>query len=377
MESFKKKILLVTRPLAPPWDEASKNFAYNLAKKLSSEKKTELHLMTKGVLSELPENIIQENIYTASQNDFTFFQKLRSFWFQWKKKKYFTVIHYFFTPTKLNIFLIKNLLKSSRVKTIQTIATLREDIFSIDELKQLIFADLVITYSDYAKNKLNSLGFKNIKRVYPGIDLNYYFPTLKNQDLIKKFHLNSNDFIFSYPGEYYRLGATDNIIEALPKIFEKIPNGKFIFACRIKNKQDAKKKEEAITKLKEYNILDKVVFSDTFSDMAKLYNISDLVIFPVGNMQGKFDVPLVVIEAMACAKAVIISDIPILKEFSNEKNSVQIEAGNIKELTQSILNLYNNPKKRNELGLSSRIYVERNFDIKNVAIQYAKIYSHL
>ena len=30
-----KKILFVSRPIAPPWDEASKNFAYNLAKEIT------------------------------------------------------------------------------------------------------------------------------------------------------------------------------------------------------------------------------------------------------------------------------------------------------------------------------------------------------
>ena len=91
---------------------------------------------------------------------------------------------------------------------------------------------------------------------------------------------------------------------------------KFLFACRIKNDADAKKKELVKRKLKEAGALNSVRFSDTFSDMPKLYNLADIITFPVSNMAGKFDVPLVIIEAYACGKPVILSDLPAFKEFS-------------------------------------------------------------
>ena len=172
-----KKILLVTRPIAPPWDEASKNFAYYLAKTISAkENDLELHLMTRGHLPELSKRVVQNEVYTSSRNDITFSQKWRSLFFQFIMRNQFDVAHYFFTPTKLNSFLIKNFLSSKKTKIIQTVATLREDLYSDSEIKKMMFGDLILTYSDYAAQKLNSLGFKNVKRVYPGIDLEKYQP---------------------------------------------------------------------------------------------------------------------------------------------------------------------------------------------------------
>jgi phosphatidylinositol alpha-1,6-mannosyltransferase len=371
-----KKVLLVTRPIAPPWDEASKNFAFTLAKDLSSEEKFELHLMTNGVVSELPENIVQEKIYTHSQNDFGFFQKIRSLLFQFNTRGKFDIAHYFFTPTKLNSFIIKKLLKNKRTKSIQTVATLREDLFSDEEIKNLMFGDLIITYSDYAKNKLEKLGIKNVKRIYPGIDLEKYKVIEYGT---RSMEQNSKEsFVINFAGEYTRLGAMDDVVDSFIEVSKKIPEAKLSMAVRVKNEKDAAKKKEVIEKLKENNVLEKVDFYDDGKfKMEDIYNLADISIFPVQNMHGKFDVPLVVVEAMACSKPVIVSDIPILDEFCNEKNSVRVQAGNVEQLVQAILDLYANKEKRTHLGTYARAYVEKNFDIKNVSRQYADVYEKI
>lgn len=370
-----KKVLLVTRPIAPPWDEASKNFAYFLAKNL---KGSQINLMTKGFLSELPSSVKQHSIYTTSEiADFNLEQKLRSLYFQFKTRGKFDINHYFFTPTRLNSFLIKNFLAAKKTKTAQTIATLREDLWSDDDIKKLLFGDLIITYSDYAKHKLSSLGFKNVERIYPGIDVEKYSPAPKDQETMRLFGLSENDFIIAHQGEYVRLGATDEIVAALPELFERIPNAKFIFANRVKNEKDARKKEEVIAILREKNILDRVIFTDTFSDMPKLYNLADIVVFPVRNMNGKFDVPLVVIEAMACEKPVIISDLPILQEFSNENNSVMIRTGDFKQFVEANVELFKDKTRRESIGKAARKYAKENFDINSVAAKYEKLYAEL
>lgn len=366
-----KKILLVTRPIAPPWDEASKNFAYFLAKNSPA---FEFYLLTNGFLPNEPAHIHQKPIYTS--NHLSYFQKARLLKLA-RMKNDFDIMHFMLTPNKLNTFSFKTFIKSKRAKTIQTIATLREDLFSDKDFKDILFADLIITYSDYAKNKLKALGFEHVVRIYPGIDITTYQETPKDEETCKHFSITPNDFVISYPGEYTRLGATDDIVAALPSLFEKLPNAKFVFACRVKNEKDARKKEEVVAQLTEKGILDKVVFTDTFADMPKLYNMSDVVVFPVADMKGKFDVPLAVIEAFACNKPVIISDLPILKEFASPDNSVIMKTGDMEQMIEEIVALHNNPEKRATIGSHARAYAQENFDIRNVAQQYQTVYDHL
>lgn len=366
-----KKILLVTRPIAPPWDEASKNFAYFLAK---TARDFQFHVLTPGQVDSLEHYIKQEHIYSSAHLDWT--QRLRLFGLALKLKN-FDIVHFMLTPTKLNSWAFKKFLTNKTTKTIQTIATLREDLFSDEELRKIIFADLIVTYSDYAKNKLASLGFKNIERIYPGIDLEKYSPTPKNLATIELFGIKNTDFVITYPGEYTRLGATDDLVNMLPDLFKKIPAAKFIFANRVKNENDALKKAEVIKKLEKKGVLDKIIFTDTFADMSKIYNLSDIVVFPVRDMKGKFDVPLAVIEAFACEKPVVISDLSILKEFATKHNSVIIEAGKPEQLVASLVHLHSNPSEAATIAKNARKYASENFDINSVAAKYAEAYNKL
>jgi glycosyltransferase involved in cell wall biosynthesis len=379
---IKKKILFVTRPIAPPWDEASKNMAYQLAINVAKiNQNLEIHLMTKGELVGLPENIIQHPIYTSSENDFTFSQKIKSLIFQWKMKNKFDIVHYFFTPSNLNSFVIKNFLYPSKSKTIQTIATLREDLLSNEEIKKNMFGDVLVAYSDYTKKRLKDLSFSNVQHIYPGIDLGTFTPKEKSTELLNNCNFTAEHFIIGFAGEYVRLGGVDDVIDSFVKIEKEIPEARLFLNVRLKNEKDALKKDAVVKRLKKLNILEKVSFEESINfekfNMSDSFNIYDVAIFPIHNMKGKFDVPLVVPEAMACQKPIILSDLPLLKEFANHNNAVIIKKENVKELTQAILDLYNNPEKREEIATNGMRYVRRNFNIEFIAEEYNDLYEKL
>ncbi len=370
-----KNILLATRPIVPPWDEASKNFAYFLARSVTNANIT--LLTTKESVTGLPDTVTQFPLYESSQLGFS--AKLALLRYLRDHRRDFDITHYLFTPARRNALIIKNLARPTKGKTIQTVATLREDLYAPQELKALLFADAIVTYTETSKNRLKELGCKNVHRIYPGIDLSLYAPKNKDQDLLDEFHFTKDHFIAMYPGEYSRLGATDMIVESLMHHFNTRPesNLRFIFACRIKNEADVKKKREIYEALKLADLLSKIAFSDTSFDMPALYNIADVVIFPVGNMVGKFDIPLVIIEAYACGKPVILSDLAEFEEFSNEDISVTIPRDSNESLLKALHTLEDDREKRETLGKNARMFVEKNFDLKTTAREYEALYQSL
>lgn len=389
MTKNNKKILLVTRPLSPPWDEASKNFAFDLVKNISDQ---DITILTSDFNGELNQNITQAQIHSQSKNDFKFSEKVKSLLFQIIKRKKFDIIHYMFTPAKLNNFAIKTFIKNKHVKTIQTIATLREDIYSDEQLKKLLFGDVVITYSKYAKTKLENLGVKNVQQIYPGINLKKFTPEKKYltttpeikanpnyATLLEKWNITPDDFVVTFPGEYVRLGATDLIVDTFLELWKdtKNYNIKYLNSCRIKNEKDETKKNEVVEKFKKAGHLDKVIFTGTYSDVNKLYNLADIVLFPVNNMNGKFDVPLAMIEPYACKKPVVVSDLSILKEFSSNEFNVIIPKNDKQALMKAILDLKNDKNHRKILGERAFNFAKRTFNIQDVAHAYDKIYESL
>jgi len=391
-----KRILLLTRPICPPWDEGSKNFAYTLAKNAGD---FEIHLLTCGsafakASTDKKVNIVEHPIYTSLKWNWP--QKVRAYIFLireffLKGGNDYDILHSFFTPTKLNVFALKLCLRNKKIKTIQTLATLRDDLYDAEKLKKIIHADFIITYSDYAKEKLEKMGFQNVKRIYPGIDLEKYSPAPKKEELMKKFNTNGDDFVINYTGEYIRLGDMDDIVESFMELVggaymrpeaEKAAytrplhkNLKLHLAVRVKNQKDAEKKKEVIKKFQKAGVLDRVAFIDDGSYvMEDIYNLADISIFPARTMAGKFDIPLAVIEAMACGKPVIASNLERLRYFLNNENSILVPSGNREALKENILYLYNNPEKRDDLARKGIDFVRDNFDIMKIVKEYEEVY---
>lgn len=373
-----KKVLLVTRPILPPWDEASKNFAYFLGRSVTGH---ELTLLTAAgaTVPELPESVTEEPIYDSAA--FNFHAKCDLFTYLRTHRNDFDITHYLFTPTKFNVAVIQLLARPTRGKTIQTVATLRSDLYNEAQLKKLLFADLITVYTDATKARLNALGINNVERVYPGIDLDKYQSRPKSQAVLDEYQLKADDFLVVYPGEYTRLGATDFLVDTLIGHFAD-PNSErfiFLFACRIKNEADRVKREEVRERFRAAGCLEYIRFEEghATSDMAAIYNTADVVAFPVGDLKGKFDVPLIIIEAYASAKPVILSDLPAFGEFSNPEISATIPRLESAPLIDKILYLKHNPDQATALGQAARAFSEAHFDLNKTARRYEELYASL
>ncbi len=383
-----KKILLFTRPLVPPWDEASKNLAFDIAKNckgnfsfklLTSNKKELLDALGFDKTSSFIQQKFQiEKIYSSSE--FNLFQKIRLLIWFFFSGSIGEVIHFLFTPRSLTSFLIRLRLFFSQTKTIQTVATFHQNITSTQKLKKIFFADQIVAQSRYTQQKLENCGISNTKLIYPGIDLEKFKPAFRNENLMIALGIEPKDFVFLYPGEYSRLKALENILAFLKILKEKkeLENWKFIFACRIKNNQDAQEKKRFQNKIKSLEFQKKIIFIDTFRNMPALYNLSDLVFFPIREMTGKFDIPLVLIEAMATKKPVLVSDIPVLKEFikPNETGLV-VPPQNPTKIYETFIYFYKNKDLLEKIAQQGFQFVQKNFNIKINAQKYKQLYKNL
>ncbi len=184
--------------------------------------------------------------------------------------------------------------------------------------------------------------------------------------------------MINYTGEYVRLGDIDDIVSVFSELAKEDKNFKLHLAVRVKNEEDAKKKEEVKKKFEEAGALDRVAFIDDGSYvMEDIFNLCDISIFPARTMAGKFDIPLAVIEAMACGKPVIASNLERLKYFLDESNSILIDPGDREMLKEKILYLHDNPEARCELGEKGMKFARENFDIMKVVKEYEEVYNSL
>ena len=370
-----KRVLLVTRAITPPWDEASKNFAYTLAKKYKEYRAT---LLTKGRIDDPHNRFDQLPIYYSSMLDrhrfLTAAQKLRLL----KLRRHFNdyqLVHFLLTPSLLSSRLFK-LIVPKKVKTVQSVAAVRTDRYTPKQLRETLWADAIVTYSHYASKKLRDINVDNTM-IYPGIDTQLFKPQPKDKKLLAKYKLSNKDFVVMYPGEYVRLGATDLIANSVQGLKDTIPNVKVMFACRIKSNDDVLRRDAMLEDLKQRKLDSYVVTTGTEPDMVALYNTADVIIFPVGNLTGKFDLPLSILEAMACSKPLVLTDIPKLAELNKLPFVETIPPNDEQALIKTLVALHKNDENRRTVGAADRDYIVKNFDINVITTQYEDLYNSL
>jgi glycosyltransferase involved in cell wall biosynthesis len=111
-----------------------------------------------------------------------------------------------------------------------------------------------------------------------------------------------------------------------------------------------------------------------YEDVPKLYENADIIVFP-----SIWPEPFgrIAIEAMAAGKPVIGSRIGGIAETITDDVGILVEPGNIEELRSAILELTNNPQKREKMGRKGRKRVEHNYQehviLKKLVDFYARV----
>ena len=128
----------------------------------------------------------------------------------------------------------------------------------------------------------------------------------------------------------------------------------------------------SITNIMDSEMAGFLKYESYVSNMIELLNQSVLFIFPSVYPEG---VPRVCIEAIASGVPVVAYDIPGTREIVvNDISGIAVESGNYKKLENAVCRLLTNDKKRHSLAVSGRVFVEKEFDLKNVVKKYLSIY---
>jgi len=173
-----------------------------------------------------------------------------------------------------------------------------------------------------------------------------------------------------FVGYLYKLKGIEFLIKAIPTAMEKYKN---IRLRIIGNGPDRLR----LQKLAETLKISKNVTFEGFvphTEMPKYYQQCDIFCFPtLGEPFGK-----ALIEAMACAKAVVASDVGGPAEIiESRKTGILVEPGRSELLADEILNLLNDEKRMKTIGANARKVVTQKYSWERIAGIYHQLYSEL
>lgn len=367
----KKGIFILSRPLSNVLDEGSKNLVYYLCKNSS---KNYIVTVEKKFTLQLPQNIIKipflddinKNYVESSKSN-----KVKIFLIKelFKIQKYET-IHVFFTITKINALVLLFFNVFFQKKIILSLPVVKSDTIDNYFIKKLLKnSSKIVVMSNYSKKILNNFE-NNTINIAPLVDDNKYYPYplhLKVK-LKENLSINLSSFIIIIPGEYGRLKMNENMINIIKHINKLNKDCLFILSFRLKNKDDKKTEIEVKKALENCNVL----FLNTVNNYHEYCAISDLAIFPAKSMEGKFDLPLALVELMAMGIPVLHSDIAPLNELYKEKQTFCLPA-NSTSFSKKIIALLEDEEEYNKSVEITLNEAER-FKPKEVIKKYSKIY---
>lgn len=363
------KILMVSKPVGPPWDDASKNLVRDIVTNCTDFR---FHVMTAPPQEFKTKNSRPVHVYSPQDGfGLTLYDKIKLF-VRLLQPDELGLYHFFFTPTPANSKASRFALKIKIFqKSIHTICSLPED---LQNIKQLMFADEIVTVSEHGCNQLKKAGVENVRLIYPAVKEYEPLTEEKTAETREKFSLPTDKTLVLFAGDLEFSNATDTLLEALPEIL-KNENVALVFCNRIKTGL-ANQKLNALKKqiLKNQNS-DRVFFIEPSDDFISLLAACDIQLMHPNSLYGKMDIPLVILEGMMLNTVSIMSNLPSLLEIAeDEKSAIYINPSDPAQLADAVTKLVDDKEKLSELKINGRELVKTRFNMETLKKEYSKLY---
>lgn len=231
---------------------------------------------------------------------------------------------------------------------------------------------ILVSTKDYFQDHFLFKKFKNkIEELPFSVNIDKFKASEKDLELFKEYELENKKVLMFVGGldrAHYFKG-----IDILLKAFQKLSSEYLLIIIgEGELKKDYKHQAEKL------NIADRVIFTGGIKnkDLVKHYNLSDCLILPSINQGEAFGI--VQIEAMACAKPVIVSDLPGVRTVvQNNETGFVFENKNIDDLVNKINRLFAEPERYQKFCHNARQRVLENFSDQIISQKLIQIYKNL
>jgi glycosyltransferase involved in cell wall biosynthesis len=226
--------------------------------------------------------------------------------------------------------------------------------------------DCVVGVSDEIVSEMRNLGIKDPVKVQNGIDIDKFNIDQKAVELASKIGLNSNDIVFCMVSSLTPEKNHSAAIEALSNL--KHTGSQLLIVGDgplLKDLQD---------QVARLNLQKRVFFVGRRENIRELLSISDIFLLP----SLKEGLPIALLEAMACGKAVIASRVgENANVISDGINGMIVENGDKNSLSNAMHLLLEQKNLIYQFGAKARETVANNFSSHVMTLNYCELYNRL
>ena len=242
--------------------------------------------------------------------------------------------------------------------------------------------DKIITVSDFIKyDFLSKTHIKNdkIETIYVGVDLSKFDSSVDNHNILRlDYGIKSADIIIGLVGRIDTGKGQDKFIYAAKDVVQKLKSQDLQLMDKLKffiigssEKGAGFDYENGLKQLvKDFELDDKLVFTGFMEDIPSAMNSLDIAVFP--SKDESFG--MVVIEAMAMKKAVVVVKRGAFSEIVTHDENGLIVDYDSKALADGILELVLDENKRKMFGENGKKVVKDKFDLEITVQKFLELY---
>ena len=191
----------------------------------------------------------------------------------------------------------------------------------------------------------------------------------------EKLGFSDNDIIALFIGNLKYNKGIDVLIDSFIQSARTLPKLKLVVTTEMVHPDMLERKTRFQELLTQQGLVEKVTWLSFVDNILNLIKNVDLLVVPFLNLDGISDYPLVVLEAMSVGTPIVATDVGSTHEILPKNYGLLVPPGDHKALSQGILSIIRNKKKRKKISDSS--FLEKNFDQKVIGNQYASLFLNL
>jgi glycosyltransferase involved in cell wall biosynthesis len=200
------------------------------------------------------------------------------------------------------------------------------------------------------------------------VDFEIFNPNVNSKNVLNQYSISGNTFLISFIGRLVPQKGVDVLIKAIPQVNTVFKNCTYLIVG------DGSHRKNLENLVKKLNI-ENVIFTGAVhhSRIPEFISASDIIVLPSLGAEGS---PRILLEAMACAKPIIATNVGGIKDLIIDgKTGLLVEEGNAQKIEEMIILLLKNEKLREGIGITAYEFIKDKFTWDRVGNETLKIYN--
>lgn len=235
-------------------------------------------------------------------------------------------------------------------------------------------ADRIVLVADYMRPEYVSRGKYSeakMRTIYNGIEFPPGLPETEKDNLRNELKLGAGDPLVGHVANFRTPKGHHYLIEAAAEVTRRLPNVRFLL---IGDLGDGSIRAEVEKLAAKHNIEKNVIILGFRSDVSRLLSLMD--VFVLSSISEGH--PLSVVEAMAAAKPVVVTNVGGLPEIVEDGHTgYLVEPKNPSALAEKITTLLSQPDFREQMGSRAVKAAEGRFSLDAMIRSYEQLFEEV